>query len=39
MHGDLDKFLAAGFDGYISKPIRTRELPGLVKQWLEVDRI
>jgi CheY-like chemotaxis protein len=35
MRGDQDKFLAAGFDGYLSKPISTRELPGLVKQWLD----
>ena len=35
MRGDLDKFLAAGFDGYLSKPINTRELPDLVKRWLE----
>ncbi len=34
MRGDRDKFLAAGFDGYLSKPINTRELPDLVKQWL-----
>ncbi len=34
MRGDRDKFLAAGFDGYLSKPINTRELPGLVAQWL-----
>jgi two-component system cell cycle response regulator DivK len=34
MRGDEEKFLAAGFDGYLSKPINTRELPGLVKQWL-----
>ena len=39
MRGDLEKFLAAGFDGYLSKPIRTRELPGLVKRWLEVAQI
>jgi CheY-like chemotaxis protein len=39
MHGDVEKFLAAGFDDYLSKPIRTRELPGLVKQWLEVAKI
>lgn len=39
MQGDLEKFLAAGFDGYLSKPIRTRELPGLVKRWLEVEQI
>ncbi len=35
MRGDQDKFLAAGFDGYLSKPINTRELPDLVKQWLQ----
>ena len=35
MRGDQEKILAAGFDGYLSKPISTRELPGLVKQWLE----
>ncbi|MBL0224707.1 MAG: response regulator [Geobacteraceae bacterium] len=34
MQGDREKFLAAGFDGYLSKPISTRELPGLVQQWL-----
>jgi CheY-like chemotaxis protein len=34
MQGDREKFLAAGFDGYLSKPINTRELPGLVQQWL-----
>ena len=35
MQGDEEKFLAAGFDGYISKPVNTRELPGLIKRWLE----
>jgi two-component system cell cycle response regulator DivK len=34
MRGDQEKFIAAGFDGYLSKPISTRELPGLVEQWL-----
>jgi two-component system, cell cycle response regulator DivK len=34
MRGDRDKILAAGFDGYISKPINTRELPLLVNKWL-----
>jgi two-component system, cell cycle response regulator DivK len=38
MQGDQEKFLAAGFDGYLSKPINTRELPGLVKQWLKEER-
>ena len=39
MQGDQEKFLAAGFDGYLSKPINTRELPVLVKQWLEEEQI
>ncbi len=34
MQGDQEKFLAAGFDGYLSKPINTRELPTLIIQWL-----
>ena len=37
MRGDQEKFLAAGFDGFLPKPISTRELPGLVKQWLEKE--
>ena len=39
MQGDQEKFLAAGFDGYLSKPINSRELPGLVKQWLEEEQL
>ena len=35
MQGDEQKFLQAGFDGYLSKPISTRELPVLVQKWLE----
>jgi two-component system, cell cycle response regulator DivK len=35
MSGDEEKFLAAGFDGYLSKPISTRELPVLVQKWLK----
>jgi CheY-like chemotaxis protein len=35
MQGDREKFIAAGFDGYISKPVNTRELPLLVKRWLD----
>ena len=38
MRGDQGKILAAGFDGYLSKPISTRELPGLVKRWLEEEQ-
>jgi two-component system cell cycle response regulator DivK len=37
MSGDQKKFLAAGFDGYISKPISTRELPNLIKRLLESE--
>ena len=39
MRGDKEKILAAGFDGYLSKPISTRELPGLVKRWLEEEQV
>jgi|WetSurMetagenome_2_1015567.scaffolds.fasta_scaffold258104_2 two-component system, cell cycle response regulator DivK len=39
MRGDQEKILAAGFDGYLSKPISTRELPDLVKQWLEEEQL
>jgi CheY-like chemotaxis protein len=35
MRGDKEKFIAAGFDGYLSKPISTRELPDQVESWLE----
>lgn len=37
MQGDEEKFLAAGFDDYLSKPVNTRELPGRVKEWLTVE--
>jgi two-component system cell cycle response regulator DivK len=32
MQGDRERFLAAGFDGYISKPVNVVELLGIVKQ-------
>jgi CheY-like chemotaxis protein len=38
MRGDLEKFLSAGFDGYLSKPISTRGLPDFVKSWLTVKQ-
>lgn len=37
MMGDRDKFLGAGFDGYISKPIDTGELLSLVKRMLNEE--
>ncbi len=39
MQGDQEKFLAAGFDGYLSKPINTREIPGLIEQWLNEEKL
>ena len=35
MHGDRERFLAAGFDGYVSKPVNIAELVGAVKQHCE----
>ncbi len=35
MQAEQEKFIEAGFDGYLSKPINTRELPRLMQQWLE----
>ncbi len=34
MKGDREKFLEAGFDDYIAKPIDTRRLPELVRRYL-----
>lgn len=39
MQGDREKFLAAGFDGYLAKPIGTRELLDLVRQWLKEEQL
>lgn len=33
MKGDKERFMAAGFDDYIAKPIDTRMLPELVKKY------
>ena len=34
MQGDKEKFMAAGFNGYLAKPINTRELPAQIQYWL-----
>jgi two-component system, cell cycle response regulator DivK len=36
MDADRDRLLAAGFDGYVRKPIDTRELPAYVRSRLAV---
>jgi len=38
MKNDESRFLAAGFDGYMSKPLDTRQLPELVERFLRVGR-
>lgn len=38
MKGDRERFLEAGFDDYIAKPIDTRKLPELVKKYLSAAR-
>jgi CheY-like chemotaxis protein len=38
MKGDEERALAAGCDGYLSKPIDTRTLPGMVERYLSQSR-
>jgi len=38
MEGDKEKAIAAGCDGYLSKPISTRELPKVVAGMLTKGR-
>jgi CheY-like chemotaxis protein len=35
MRGDRERFLEAGCNAYLSKPISTRELPGIIAQMLQ----
>lgn len=37
MEGDRERFLAAGFDGYLSKPVNVAELIATVKRYCERD--
>jgi len=39
MQGDQEKFMAAGFHAYLSKPINTRELPAQLKLWLNEEEL
>ena len=39
MHGDRERFLGAGFDGYITKPIDIRQFPQLVARALAGERV
>lgn len=34
MKGDKERILQAGFDGYMEKPIDTRQLPEMIKEFL-----
>jgi len=38
MRGDRERFLEAGCNAYLSKPINTRELPALIDRMLEENR-
>jgi CheY-like chemotaxis protein len=38
MKGDESRFLAAGFDGYLSKPIDTRRLPQVIERFIREGR-
>ncbi|MBS4098552.1 MAG: response regulator [Sulfuricella sp.] len=38
MKNDESRFLAAGFDGYLSKPVDTRRLPEIVARFIREGR-
>ena len=35
MKGDKEKFIESGCDAYLSKPINTRELPGVIAETMQ----
>lgn len=39
MKDDEQRFLATGFDGYVSKPIDTRRLPEVVERFIKEGRV
>lgn len=39
MSGDREKIMEAGADGYISKPLNTRELPLTAKKYIQDEHI
>jgi two-component system cell cycle response regulator DivK len=38
MKDDKSRMIAAGFDGYLSKPLDTRKLPEIVSQFIREGR-
>lgn len=38
MSGDREMLLEAGFDDYVAKPVDTRQLPQLLKKYLDIGR-
>jgi len=38
MKGDMESFMEAGCDAYVSKPINTRELPKMIAEMLQKHR-
>lgn len=38
MRGDKERFMNGNFDDYLSKPVDTRALPGMVAKWLAQEK-